>query len=109
MIDDPFNLVIGGVIALQVAMLGLCLYVSRWKLAHLRFEREVMFIAMLATGPLGTLLTDAIPLDPPYLAPAKTYLQLGMAALLVQFLFWSAFLRLRKRHLAEQAVLKAAG
>jgi hypothetical protein len=105
---DPFDLVMGGVIAAQVAMMGLCLVISRWQLAAFRFEREVMFLTMLAMGPLGWLLVDAIPLDPPYLAPMTTYLQLGMAALCVQVLFWSAFLRLRKRHITEQAVLKAS-
>lgn len=108
MILDPLDLVCGGLIAVQVAMIGLCLMVTRWKLATFRFERDVMFFTMLAMGPLGLLLMDAIPLDPPYLAPMITYLQLGMAALCVQLLFWSAFLRLRKRHIAEQAVLKAA-
>lgn len=105
---DPIDLVIGGWIVVQVAMIGLCLMVTRWKLATFRFERDVMFLAMLAMGPLGSLLNNAIPLDPPYLAPMTTYLQLGMATLCVQLLFWSAFLRLRARHIAEQAVLKAA-
>lgn len=105
---DPFDLVMGGVIAVQVAMMALCLATFRWQLAAFRFEREVMLITMLATGPLGWLLIDTIPLDPPYLAPMTTYLQLGMALLCVQVLFWSAFVRLRKRRIAEQAVLKAA-
>ncbi|WGM37225.1 hypothetical protein [Caulobacter sp. NIBR1757] len=107
--DAPFDLVFGGVILAQVVMIGLCLLVYRWRLATFRFEREVMTIAMLVTGPLGMLLMDAIPLDPPYMAALKTYLQLGVVILLVQVLFWSAFLRLRARHIAEQAVLKAAG
>lgn len=104
---EPFYIVSNGLIALTVVMIGLCAWISRWKLAVFRFEREVMFLTMLATGFLNMLLSDAIPIDPAPDGSVKTYLVAGFLILLLQVLFWSAFLRLRKQHLADRKALAA--
>ena len=105
---DLLNLASFGMLAAQLAMLGLIFWVSRWPLAAFRFERDVLVVVAVAMGPLALLMREAIPLDVEPGDALMVYLNTGVIVLVLQILYWSAFVRLRKRRREEQAILKSA-